>query len=69
MKFNISILLLTSQTFNTIVVMILKNLRGMILNIEKMKKILSDVYYPNGESFPEVRILVDSDNSRNIFVL
>lgn len=43
----------------------IKKIKGYSLDIEKAKKLLSDAGYPNGKGFPEVRILVNSGNSRN----
>lgn len=43
----------------------IKKIKGYNLDIEKAKKLLSDAGYPNGKGFPEVRILVNSGNSRN----
>lgn len=43
----------------------IKKIKGYSLDIDKAKKLLSDAGYPNGKGFPEVRILVNSGNSRN----
>lgn len=43
----------------------IKKIKGYTLDIEKARKLLSDAGYPNGKGFPEVRILVNSGNSRN----
>ncbi len=40
-------------------------IKGYNLDIEKAKKLLSEAGFPNGKGFPEVRILVNSGNSRN----
>ena len=40
-------------------------IKGYNLDIEKAKKLLSEAGYPNGKGFPEVRVLVNSGNSRN----
>lgn len=43
----------------------IKKINGFSLDIEKAKKLLSESGFPNGKGFPEVRILVNSGNSRN----
>ncbi len=43
----------------------IKNIKGYSLNIDTAKKLLAEAGYPNGKGFPEVRILVNSGNSRN----
>ena len=43
----------------------IKKINGYNLDIEKAKKLLAEAGYPNGKGFPEVRILVNSGNSRN----
>jgi peptide/nickel transport system substrate-binding protein len=43
----------------------IKKINGYSLDIEKAKKLLSEAGFPNGKGFPEVRVLVNSGNSRN----
>ena len=43
----------------------IKKINGYSLDIEKAKKLLAEAGFPNGKGFPEVRILVNSGNSRN----
>ena len=43
----------------------IKKIDGYSLDIEKAKKLLAEAGFPNGKGFPEVRILVNSGNSRN----
>ena len=43
----------------------IKKIKGYSLDIDKAKKLLSDAGYANGKGFPEVRILINSGNSRN----
>lgn len=43
----------------------IKKIIGYSLDIEKAKKLLAEAGFPNGKGFPEVRILVNSGNSRN----
>lgn len=43
----------------------IKTIKGYNLDIEKAKQLLSEAGFPNGKGFPEVRILVNSGNSRN----
>ncbi|MDF2448904.1 MAG: extracellular solute-binding protein family 5 [Bacteroidota bacterium] len=43
----------------------IKKIKGYDLDVEKAKKLLAEAGYPNGKGFPEVRILVNSGNSRN----
>lgn len=40
-------------------------IKGYTLDIEKAKKLLTEAGFSNGKGFPEVRILVNSGNSRN----
>ena len=43
----------------------IKKIKGYNLDVAKAKKLLAEAGYPNGKGFPEVRILVNSGNSRN----
>lgn len=43
----------------------IKKINGYALDVEKAKKLLSEAGYPNGANFPEVRVLINSGNSRN----
>jgi ABC-type oligopeptide transport system substrate-binding subunit len=43
----------------------IKKIKGYNLDINKAKKLLSEAGYANGKDFPEIRILVNSGNSRN----
>lgn len=43
----------------------IKKINGYNLDVEKAKKLLAEAGYPNGKGFPEVRVLVNSGNSRN----
>ncbi len=52
-------------TPNTFIGYDIKKINGYSLNIEKAKRLLSEAGFPDGKGFPEVRILVNSGNSRN----
>lgn len=43
----------------------INQIKGYNLDIEKAKKLLAEAGYPNGQGFPEMRVLVNSGNSRN----
>lgn len=43
-------------------------IKGYTLDIEKAKKLLSEAGFPNAKGFPEVKIIVNSGNSRNTSV-
>ncbi|MBC7694570.1 MAG: peptide ABC transporter substrate-binding protein [Burkholderiales bacterium] len=43
----------------------IKKIKGYNLDIEKAKKLLNEAGFPNAKGFPEVRIIVNSGNSRN----
>jgi oligopeptide transport system substrate-binding protein len=43
----------------------IKTIKGYNLDIKKAKELLAEAGFPNGKGFPEVRILVNSGNSRN----
>ena len=53
---------ITPNTFNGYDI---RKINGYNLDIEKAKKLLAEAGFPNGKGFPEVRILVNSGNSRN----
>ncbi len=53
---------ITPNTFNGYDI---KKINGYNLDIEKAKKLLAEAGFPNGKGFPEVRVLVNSGNSRN----
>ncbi len=52
-------------TPNTFIGYDIKKIRGYAYNSEKAKQLLSEAGYPNGKGFPEVKILINSGNSRN----
>jgi len=52
-------------TPNTFIGYDIKKINGYSLNIEKAKRLLSEAGFPDGKGFPEVRIIVNSGNSRN----
>jgi oligopeptide transport system substrate-binding protein len=52
-------------TPNTFVGYDIKKINGYSLDVEKAKKLLAEAGYANGKGFPEVRVLVNSGNSRN----
>ncbi len=43
----------------------IKKIKGYTLDIAKAKKLLSEAGFPNAKGFPEVKIIVNSGNSRN----
>lgn len=53
---------ITPNTFNGYDI---KKINGYNLDVEKAKKLLAEAGFPNGKGFPEVRVLVNSGNSRN----
>ena len=52
-------------TPNTFVGYDIKKITGYMFDVVKAKKLLMEAGYPGGIGFPEVRILVNSGNSRN----
>lgn len=43
----------------------IKKIKGYTLDITKAKKLLSEAGFPDGKGFPEVRVILNSGNSRN----
>jgi len=53
---------ITPNTFNGYYI---KKIKGYSLDLIKAKKLLSEAGFPDGKGFPDVRLLVNSGNSRN----
>ena len=43
----------------------IKNITGYNLDIEKAKQLLAEAGFPNGKGLPEIRLLINSGNTRN----
>lgn len=52
-------------TPNTFIGYDIKKIKGYNLDIDKARKLLSEAGFPKGKGFPEVRIILNSGNSRN----
>ncbi|MES2762551.1 MAG: peptide ABC transporter substrate-binding protein [Bacteroidota bacterium] len=46
----------------------IKKIKGYSMDIEMARKLLAEAGFPDGKGFPEVRVLVNSGNSRNASV-